>query len=318
MAINSVGTPRFYISWGDWWKSLGANIPTWNTIKPQGTYPLSLAVGGNSYHFPSALYSYPPSLDSWKGINWAACLNHNLKEGVAFVVKQHPDTGTNFMSSNSPASGANCPAEYSGFSLLTDSIDFTAPESGFRGELQTGILTSTAVTNETEGIYNIACIVYGGYFDMSHAADLNLTITREYSGVKTIETKSGASLSNDFGSSPAKWGERAAWQIGEKDFSTGGRRIWSLSFSFLSESSVFPDNPTAIADTGGWEVDDTTPDFMSEVVKKTRGSMLPFIFQPDKDNDSEFAICKFDQNSFSFQQTAPNLYSVKMKIREVW
>ena len=58
--------------------------------------------------------------------------------------------------------------------------------------------------------------------------------------------------------------------------------------------------------------------FYSQVIHKTNGGQLPFIFQPNKDDDTNFAICKFDQNSFSFQQTAPNLYSVKMKIREVW
>ena len=90
-----------------------------------------------------------------------------------------------------------------------------------------------------------------------------------------------------------------------------------MSFSFLSDSSVFPENPTEVNNEWVLNDDPETPDFMSEVLKKTRGSMLPFIFQPNTD-ENLFAICKFDQKSFSFQQTAPNLYSVKMKIREVW
>ena len=57
-------------------------------------------------------------------------------------------------------------------------------------------------------------------------------------------------------------------------------------------------------------------DFYSEVIHKTQGQ-LPFIFQPDNTENS-FIIAKFDQNSFTLQQTAPNLYSVKCRIKEVW
>ena len=58
---------------------------------------------------------------------------------------------------------------------------------------------------------------------MPHSPDLNLTMTREYGGIKTIETKGGASLSNDFGSSPSKWGTMEAWQLGDEDFSGASR-----------------------------------------------------------------------------------------------
>ena len=58
--------------------------------------------------------------------------------------------------------------------------------------------------------------------------------------------------------------------------------------------------------------------FYSQVIHKTNGGQLPFIFQPNKDDNTNFAIAKFDQNSFTLQQTAPNLYSVKCRIKEVW
>jgi hypothetical protein len=56
------------------------------------------------------------------------------------------------------------------------------------------------------------------------------------------------------------------------------------------------------------------------VVRKTNGGQLPFIFQPDGSNNNpdQFAICKFDQNSFQFKQVANGVYNVKLKIREVW
>ena len=68
------------------------------------------------------------------------------------------------------------------------------------------------------------------------------------------------------------------------------------------------------------------------------GGHLPFIFQPDKDAtymtadpdstpDSgdeyineipEFAICRFDMNSFLRIKVAHNLYTIKIRIRESW
>ena len=57
-------------------------------------------------------------------------------------------------------------------------------------------------------------------------------------------------------------------------------------------------------------------DFFSQVVMKTQ-MQLPFIFQHDNTENS-FIIAKFDKNSFTLQQTAPNLYSVKCRIKEVW
>ena len=60
--------------------------------------------------------------------------------------------------------------------------------------------------------------------------------------------------------------------------------------------------------------------FFSQVIHKTNGGQLPFIFQPDSSNinPDQWAICKLDMNSFEFEQVAKNIYNIKMKIREVW
>lgn len=72
-----------------------------------------------------------------------------------------------------------------------------------------------------------------------------------------------------------------------------------------------------------WHLDNTLLDsnnFYSQVIHKTNGGQLPFIFQPDKDNNNPdgFAICKFDMKSFKFEQVANGIYNIKLKIREVW
>jgi len=173
---------------------------------------------------------------------------------------------------------------------------------------------------------------FGVTYTMPHSPDLSLTLTREYGGIKTIETKGGASLSNAFYTKPPKWGDAGAWELysgtpTNQALSRSGRRVWDLSFSYLQDSDVFPDLSNI-----GWEgtydydyeasgntlLDDDN--FYSQVIHKTNGGQLPFIFQPDKDNNNpdQFAICKFDMKEFKFEQVANGVYNVKLKIREVW
>ena len=307
MAYQNVSTPRFYVNASHF--MISNNTGNINPEAPDevveswdnGVAMLNI---GEDYEIPNygvGRIDFPVG-DIY---NFVFVLGHNMQSAQTYFYLVN-SVGTTV----SPVSNVNgdigSPPDYNGWGLqiFNDQTDDSARLH----------ISSTDVGIDYTKIKSV-CV--GRYFDMPHSPDLNLTMTREYGGIKTIETKGGASLSNDSGSSPPKWGsDMEAWQLGDKDFSVGGRRIWDLSFSYLSDSSVFPDNPTEIADAGGWEVDEATPDFMSEVIKKTRGSMLPFIFQPNTDDDI-FAICKFD-SGFSFQQTAPNLYSVKMRIREVW
>jgi len=82
----------------------------------------------------------------------------------------------------------------------------------------------------------------------------------------------------------------------------------------------------ATTNLSGTEADDFASnildgtDFFSQVINKTMGGHLPFIFQADKSNNSpdQFAIARFDMNSFSYDQVANNVYNVKIKVREVW
>ena len=84
---------------------------------------------------------------------------------------------------------------------------------------------------------------------MPHSPDLSLTMTREYGGIKTIQTKGGASLSNDFGSKPPMWGDAGAWELWHPDtgvanqtLSRSGRRVWDLSFSYLDNHNLWGSN----------------------------------------------------------------------------
>ena len=103
-----------------------------------------------------------------------------------------------------------------------------------------------------------------------------------------------------------------------------------MNFSYFNDSDLMPKNELAwdfshpdYDDAIGGEGEDrlnTSHSFMSRVLSRTHGPALPFIFQPDSTNNSpdQFSICKFNQTKFDFTQSAPNLYSMKLNIRESW
>lgn len=47
------------------------------------------------------------------------------------------------------------------------------------------------------------------------------------------------------------------------------------------------------------------------------GGNIPFLFQPDS-TKQEFVKVKLNQKNLSITQTAPELYSVKLRLTEVW
>ena len=123
-----------------------------------------------------------------------------------------------------------------------------------------------------------------------------------------------------------------------------GRRVWDLSFKYLSDTDIFSINelvsklnPTNSSDpdvleSSGYDEGDFDREgdfkqniyedvsFFAQLIEKTANGNLRFIFQPDSNNNSpdQFAICQFDMKDISFKQVAFRVYDIKMKIREVW
>ena len=176
-------------------------------------------------------------------------------------------------------------------------------------------------------------------------------MTREMDGVKRIRTRGGNDLVDHKYTKPPLWGSLAPWEFegsgAAQELSRIGRRVWSLSFSHLSSGDLFGSNQSiGWWETGkgyqplytgdGYEDDDvqvsgdaptydgfdynilTDDNFFSQVVHRLNGSQIPFIFQPNKDDNTEFAIAKFDMKSFKFKQVSNKLYNIKLKIREIW
>ena len=179
---------------------------------------------------------------------------------------------------------------------------------------------------------DVGSVIIGSYWDAPRSPDLNVVLSYDYSGIKTITGKGGHTFSNSLYHKNPKWGNLSSWELfhqdsGSQNLAKSGRRSWDISFSFLSESNIFPaslnlakeaaqDDDQATVDTLNTGGDD----FYSQVLNKTAGGSIPFLFSPDSTSNAldNFAICTIPQNSFSFRQVSPTLYSCKLKVVETW
>ena len=265
---------------------------------------------------PEGLMTLPVG-DSSFGYGANIDVSDSMRSGKNFMAHLNKDLDTSF--------------GITGAQGWEEVINYYHPrESGF---------TIATFTTELDTIHiegTAGSIIVGNYYDMPHSPDLSLNLLYEYDGIETQDVKGGSTLSNAIYFKPPNWGNRGCWQIGDVSNLRTGRRIWDLSFSYISDTDVFPINPrtgyssatnsdtiSSYADTdinNGIFTSNilTGTDFFSQVWNRTIGGHLPFIFQPDNKNNNEFAICRFDMNTLSYKQVANNVYNLKLKIREVW
>ena len=349
MAQN-VGTPRFYVDILQWlkaqgglslsgveWESgnlldlIGINPTQGKTLIPEAD---NTTVGSNDVISFEATSPFNLLMPNDK--NFFMVLGHNFATaGASIYVQEGEGTGegntwTGAAQSglvNYNGSGSTSTVNQDGFSISIGSDAHNIQTNLLRFRLDA---TSTNYNTDIK----IGSLLYGTYYDMPHSPDLNLKLTYEYDGVKTIQTKGGATLSNATYTKPADWGDGGAWQLGSDESGNpisnlrSGRRVWDLSFSYLSDTDLMP-VVAATTNLGAGYAEGTPTnentlldgtDFFSQVINKTMGGHLPFIFQANNSNNSpdQFAIARFDMNSFSYDQVANNVYNVKLKIREVW
>jgi len=299
MAYQNVGTPRFYVNILEYLGAIGyTEIEDVYRTNPTSIKPVTEVI---TTTVPEGIFGEK---------SFVAFLGHS--GGQLNCTEYSSDISVN---ANIGSELDSLDPEHEGFSIASfNGIDI-------EGEIQT--------YHENE----IGSIVVGSYYDMPHSPDLNLKLSYEYDGVKTVQSKGGATLSNASYTKPADWGNTGAWQLGDIDGQgisniRSGRRSWSLSFSFLNDTDVFPVNATTSNPLNTSPTDDTLlngTDFFTQVWNRTVG--LPFIFQPNGGggvagegnfNPDQFCIARFDQSSLQLTQTSPNLYSISLKIRESW
>ena len=352
MARTNVGRPRFYINVLEWLSATGfiTTLENLNRTLPVKLERLpSTGEPFSDYNIdPHAFLGNKTFFAVLGHRGFAQDVSGRLRFDAIYHGPNNQDEDWVMLFDNivnSDLDAVAWKANYNGFSIGT-----------FRGDAFQGGLggADTLLVRNTSGVSTplyAGSIIIGTYYDKPHSPDLSLTMEIEYGGIKTIETKGGASLSNATYTKPPGWyrGNVGAEAWGLYTGNTGyvttgrsGRRIWNLSFSFLQDSDLFPEissnEPYESTSSSGelystgdtWHLGNTLLDsdtFFSQVIHKTNGGQLPFIFQPDGDGDTpgsgnnnpdQFAICKLNMKSIKFQQQAPNLYRVSLKIREVW
>ena len=333
MPYQEVNSCRFYINTLEWLASKGVITLPSEHFRTLPVTPTEFFNITEAYTLPSGVFD---------NNCFFAVLGHTrASDGAGIDLYLHPhgeagtvygDTQINVGVANA-SQGSSVP-EYNGFSLATLPYvieNFVLLCYGYYGS-----------------------IILGTYYDMPHSPDLNLTMSREMDGFRRIRTKGGNDLTDYKYKRSPNWGEAAPWELYSGDYTLplhkllrNGRRVWDLSWSYLASKDVMgaPEflyqrqYTEAIAGTGsstgsaltdlGWDDSDVTDsdsfdsnllnhnDFFSQVIHKTNGGQLPFIFQPNKNDPTVLAICKL-QNKFSFQQISPGLYNVKLRIKEVW
>ena len=335
MSYQRVARPKFYINYFEYiskfesypafYEPMGvyykADLSRWRTLPVEpglwGTAALDwlgqpAAVENGATNFPAITFQF------------VMLLGHNMKTrdaGIRITTGTGTGTATITPVVNGGSAGGDTNnhffPDYNGFSLWSCST--TVNQFGL----------STHSNTNTTGI-DVGSIIVGSTYEMPHSPDLKLTMTREMDGVRRVRTKGGADLVDYRYTKPARWGNASAWELYSatpvnQELARSGRRIWDLSFSHLQDSDVFPD----LSNVGHYGVYDSYDDswaktlltdsnFFSQVVNRTNGGQIAFAFQPDKDDFTNFAICKLDMESFQFKQVANGVYNVKLKIREVW
>ena len=350
MSYKNVGSPVFYVDYLLWLKTLGLpyiwdtslvgfdNATLSETISLNPAKQTTLytdGIGSGEYMELIAPPAIPHPTISGQNTRYFAVLGHNY----------HSASSAINVSQTGGIDVVNTGPQYDGFSIMTNYQELHYEDAG-NPAIPYGVYRVSygdATNNLKVGCYSV-----GNFYQM-RSPDLNLSMEIEYGGVSTIETKGGASLSNSYYSKPPAWGGGlGAWELGGVDsaghgipgserakLQKSGRRTWSLSWSFLSDSFLFPET-SALSNLGN---DDftyagdaptaseafnqtllTDNNFYSQVIHKTNGGQLPFIFQPDSSNNSsdQFCIARIVGNSIKFTQTSVNTYSIKLKIRESW
>ena len=221
--------------------------------------------------------------------------------------------------------------------------------------------------------FMINSLILGHTYTMPRSPDLSLSMEIEYEGFDEQTTLSGSTLTNVRYTGQPLWGGLLnPWEIGgdgeqfsyiptdpanyeddiagaplnpnylnsDSTLKRSGRRIWSLKWSYISETDMFASNYSSntwlnINDidnnytpyTDNNDADDneftyTIADDSSIQSKLFHfiGNGARFLFQPNENasNPSDFAICVLDQDSLNIKQVAYNTYNISMKIREVW
>lgn len=193
---------------------------------------------------------------------------------------------------------------------------------------------------------SVGCIIMGDYYDLEYP-DMKITQTYNWGKQKEIKSYTGSTYYNNQFHVP-KWGNLNPWELHDPDnnISNSGtapqaKREWSLSFSYIQDSDVYPatqmqskyGNQLGLneEDLGILSADwDSTNDKFAKswyqddgiwsLYQKTLGGTIPFVMQLSNTNFSsdQFAMVKMKKNTIVFTRSSFKTYTFKVILEEVF
>ena len=263
------------------------------------------------------------SLKLTSSINYLAMLNHNARDLDLFA--SYP-VGVN--SNNQPLN--SYPYDIVG----ADKNNFSLWGLYFAPVYEnSGVGVSILLNNYTEP-FRLGSIIAGRTYSFPNNQNLSMNINYDADGIKKTRTLGGRDIVDVNYYKQPTWDGNPPFVPtntfgGSSDLSATshiGRRSWALTFSFLTANDTFPqdmgenfmfDNVFHDDGTPSSWTNHTTENITSHFMTLTMNGQLPFLFQPDDSKDT-YAMCRLRSNSFSVQQSAPNLYTCKMTFDETW
>ena len=287
----------------------------------------------------------------WEGRWYIATLGHNFystnaKIRANFAVEQGP-LQPNGVWATEIINGMN-PINYNGFSI--EEITVKPQDDDYAKWINFSIFNRQSDIDL--GDINLGAISFGKIFDLSISSDMKMSMSYEY-GFDTKTSRNGAYLSNSRWFQKPLFAGFPAFELSKEEsvdaigFRKSGRRVYDLSFTYLSGDETLAtsgvlDGTTLEGylfegDTSG-DLTDTDTDnnvasvheaninimndnsIYSQIVHKSMGFQLPFIFQPDTrySKPDGFMLARVDEKDFQVEQLMPDLYRIKMKIEEIW
>lgn len=174
---------------------------------------------------------------------------------------------------------------------------------------------------------------------------ININYDRPAHWPISVRSKNSTGVSSSFSIKEcANWWFHQSSYGDRPELHTNGRRVWKLKFSYMDAAGtisthtagfnvndgLFSDNFHGQSAVMPWSSigDNTTGskvgfgglkhDFYTRVIRGTMGGQLPFLFQPNVDDEDEIYLCEFESNSINFSQRAHKVWDVSLTIREVW
>ena len=258
------------------------------------------------------------STDSQVDNNFVAILGHNLKEaGAKFQIEQSDNFSSNVYDVGNPTEVVNAgfsssfhtPAS-NGWSL----VNFTDRTGDNDNRLwRIRIEPSSSVYSAN---IKIGAILMGEVISLPTSPDLEIKRKFLYDGVKKQTSIGGQTYANAHYLSGANWFldpfNLSATRTTPDPIRKTGRQAWNMRFSYLEDTDVFPENlySTDSLISGN--------DFTTNVINKTHGGMLPFLFQYDGDvatGQDSFLWCRLN-NEPDFSQVAHKIWNTQISLIE--